>query len=59
MYAIVLFIGDSSIRKHCRFSQNFRERVGLHPLTVIFAVLVGGQMGGIVGILLAVLTAEG
>ena len=30
------------------------ERVGLHPLTVIFALLVGGQLAGIVGVLLAV-----
>ncbi len=30
------------------------EKVGLHPTTVIFAVLAGGQLGGIVGMILAV-----
>lgn len=30
------------------------ENVGLHPITVIFAVLAGGQLGGIVGMILAV-----
>lgn len=29
------------------------ERIGLHPVTVIFAVLAGGQLFGFVGILLA------
>ena len=28
------------------------ERIGLHPVTVIFAVLAGGQLFGFVGILL-------
>ncbi|PIE45345.1 MAG: AI-2E family transporter [Gammaproteobacteria bacterium] len=29
------------------------ERIGLHPVAVIFAVLAGGQLGGFAGILLA------
>ena len=29
------------------------DRIGLHPVTVIFAVMVGGQLFGFVGILLA------
>jgi predicted PurR-regulated permease PerM len=29
------------------------DRIGLHPVTVIFAVLAGGQLFGFVGILLA------
>lgn len=30
------------------------SKVGLHPITVIFAVLAGGQLGGILGMILAV-----
>lgn len=30
------------------------NKVGLHPITVIFAVLAGGQLGGILGMILAV-----
>jgi len=33
------------------------ERIGLHPVAVIFAVLAGGQLFGFVGILLALPTA--
>jgi predicted PurR-regulated permease PerM len=29
------------------------ERIGLHPVTVIFAVMAGGQLFGLFGILLA------
>jgi predicted PurR-regulated permease PerM len=29
------------------------ERIGLHPVTVIFAVLAGGQLFGFFGVLLA------
>jgi predicted PurR-regulated permease PerM len=29
------------------------DRIGLHPVAVIFAVLAGGQLGGFLGILLA------
>ncbi|MGI6149402.1 MAG: AI-2E family transporter [Limnochordia bacterium] len=34
------------------------ERVGLHPLAVIFAVLVGGELLGVVGMLVAVPAAS-
>lgn len=54
MYVIVLFIGIHQLESTVVSPKILGERVGLHPLTVIFAVLVGGQMGGIVGILLAV-----
>lgn len=33
------------------------ERIGLHPVTVIFAILAGGQLFGFVGVLLALPTA--
>jgi predicted PurR-regulated permease PerM len=33
------------------------DRIGLHPLGVIFAVMVGGQLFGFVGVLLALPTA--
>jgi predicted PurR-regulated permease PerM len=34
------------------------DRVGLHPVTVIFAVLAGGQLFGFLGILLALPVAS-
>lgn len=33
------------------------DRVGLHPVTVIFAILAGGQLFGFIGVLLALPTA--
>lgn len=33
------------------------DRIGLHPVTVIFAVMAGGQLFGFVGVLLALPTA--
>ncbi len=33
------------------------ERIGLHPLGVIFAIMVGGQLFGFIGVLLALPTA--
>ena len=33
------------------------DQVGLHPLAIIFSVLVGGELLGIVGMLIAVPTA--
>ena len=33
------------------------DRIGLHPVAVIFAVLAGGQLFGFVGVLLALPTA--
>jgi len=33
------------------------DRIGLHPLGVIFAIMVGGQLFGFVGVLLALPTA--
>lgn len=35
------------------------DRIGLHPVTVIFAVLAGGQLFGFLGILLALPVAAG
>jgi predicted PurR-regulated permease PerM len=34
------------------------DRIGLHPVTVIFAVLAGGQLFGFMGILLALPVAS-
>ena len=34
------------------------DRIGLHPVTVIFAVLAGGQLFGFIGILLALPVAS-
>ena len=35
------------------------DRIGLHPVAVIFAILAGGQLFGFVGILLALPVAGG
>jgi predicted PurR-regulated permease PerM len=34
------------------------DKVGLHPVTVIFAVLAGGQLFGFIGILMALPVAS-
>jgi len=34
------------------------DRIGLHPVTVIFAILAGGQLFGFLGILLALPVAS-
>lgn len=54
LYVAILFLIIHQLESTIISPKILGERVGLHPLTVIFAVLVGGQLAGIVGVLLAV-----
>ncbi|MGI6597791.1 MAG: AI-2E family transporter [bacterium] len=54
LYVAVLFVVIHQLESTIISPKILGERVGLHPLTVIFALLVGGQLAGIVGVLLAV-----
>ncbi|AZR73627.1 hypothetical protein BBF96_09650 [Anoxybacter fermentans] len=51
---VILFIVIQQIESGLISPRIMGESVGLHPLTVIFAVLAGGQIGGVVGMILAV-----
>ena len=53
-YVAVLFLMIHQLESTIISPKILGERVGLHPLTVIFVILVGGQLAGIVGVLVAV-----
>ena len=54
LWVIVIFIVVNQIEANVIGPKIIGERVGLHPLAVIFAILAGGELLGIVGMLLAV-----
>lgn len=59
-YVVVLFLVIHQLESTVISPKILGERVGLHPLAVIFALLVGGNAAGIAGLLLAVpLVASG
>lgn len=54
LWVLLLFVAANQIENSVISPWLIGERVGLHPLAVIFSVLVGGQLLGIIGMLLAV-----
>ncbi|MDR9481032.1 MAG: AI-2E family transporter, partial [Spiribacter sp.] len=49
-----LVYGAGQVLESVAFTPLFvGDRIGLHPVAVIFAVLAGGQLFGFVGVLLA------
>lgn len=54
VWVIILLVAVQQFEGSVLSPKIMGEQVGLHPLTVIFAVLAGGDMLGIVGMLLAV-----
>ncbi|MDI7247770.1 MAG: AI-2E family transporter [Bacillota bacterium] len=54
IYVIVLFVLVNQFESAVVGPNILGEQVGLHPVAVIFAILAGGHLFGIVGILLAV-----
>ncbi|QQS21211.1 MAG: AI-2E family transporter [Candidatus Moraniibacteriota bacterium] len=54
---IVLYIGIQQVQNHVIIPQVMRKAVGLNPVAVILAVLIGAKLAGIAGILLAVPSA--
>ena len=57
VYAILGFVAIHQLEGAVIGPKIMGDYVGLHPLVVIFAILAGGEMGGLVGLLLAVPSA--
>ncbi|HHY37046.1 MAG TPA: AI-2E family transporter [Firmicutes bacterium] len=53
-YVIILFTVIQQVESNILAPAIIGERVGLHPLAVIFILLVGGELFGLPGLLLAV-----
>lgn len=51
---IILFVVIQQIESGFVSPRIMGDKVGLHPITVIFAILAGGKLGGVIGMILAV-----
>jgi len=54
VWTIVIFMGVQQIDNNFITPKMIEGKLGLHPVATIFAVLVGGEFFGIIGMLLAV-----
>lgn len=54
MWVLVVFVVANQVESTVLGPRILSERVGLHPVVVIFVVLAGASLGGILGMLLAV-----
>ncbi len=54
LYAVLGFVAIHQLEGTVIGPKIMGDYVGLHPLVVIFAILAGGEMGGLAGLLLAV-----
>jgi predicted PurR-regulated permease PerM len=54
LWVLLLFVAANQIENAIISPKLIGDRVGLHPLVVIFAVFVGADLMGIVGMLLAI-----
>ncbi|MES2214954.1 MAG: AI-2E family transporter [Pseudomonadota bacterium] len=54
LYIIILYIAGSVLEGSILTPKIIGDKIGLHPLWVIFAVLVGGHLFGITGLLFAI-----
>lgn len=54
VYAAVLFVVVNQLESAILSPKVMGDSVGLHPLTVIFAILAGAEVAGIIGMLVAV-----
>ncbi|NLJ80200.1 MAG: AI-2E family transporter [Firmicutes bacterium] len=54
LWVLLLFLAANQLESNIIAPKIIGDRVGLHPLVIIFAVLVGGHVMGIAGMLLAV-----
>ncbi|WP_053959268.1 AI-2E family transporter [Sulfobacillus thermosulfidooxidans] len=57
LYAILGFVAIHQLEGTVIGPKVMGDSVGLHPLVVIFAILAGGEIGGVAGLLLAVPSA--
>ena len=51
---MILFVVVNQLEANVISPKIIGERVGLHPLAVIFAIFAGGELMGIIGMLVAV-----
>ncbi len=56
-YALIAFLILQQLESNILVPLLMKRSVGLHPVIVIFALFLGGEVGGILGILIAVPTA--
>ena len=54
LWTLVFFIAVQQLENHILVPLLIKKLVGLNPVAVILAILVGAKLGGILGILLAV-----
>lgn len=54
LWTLIFFIVAQQLENHILVPLLIKKLVGLNPITVILAILVGAKLGGILGILLAV-----
>ncbi|MBI2635259.1 MAG: AI-2E family transporter [Parcubacteria group bacterium] len=54
IWTLVFFIAAQQLENHVLVPLLIKKLVGLNPVTVILAILIGAKLGGILGIILAV-----
>lgn len=54
LWTLIFFIAIQQLENHILVPILMKKLVGLNPVAVIFAILIGAKLGGILGILLAV-----
>ncbi len=54
LWTLIFFIAVQQLENHVLVPLLIKRLVGLNPVTVILAILVGSKLGGVLGILLAV-----
>src|SRR3989344_1636553 len=54
IYALILYVVVQQLESHVIVPVVMQKTIGLSPLVVVLALLIGGKIGGIFGILLAV-----
>jgi predicted PurR-regulated permease PerM len=53
-FVLLMLIGIQQFESHIIIPQVMRKAVGLHPIAVILALLIGAKLGGILGAILAI-----
>ncbi|CAN0378135.1 unnamed protein product, partial [Phaeothamnion confervicola] len=54
LWVVVAFIAIQQLEGHVVVPKIMGSAVGVHPLVVIFGLLIGEQLAGIAGVLLAI-----
>ena len=57
LFVIIFFVLQQQFENHVLVPKIMERQVGVSPVTVIVALLIGGSLLGILGVLLAVPTA--